>query len=208
MQRPWEKLTSKQRDVLKLLLDGLSVDDIARQLRVSRASVQRHVSRALATLREEEVPGGAGAAPVAPPDQQVTSLPDLLVFARALAHVRSGRGNPWSMVVVAGDPASSSVSLAMISPLSLVRASDRLATDGDFLAIVLPDTTLGGAEHLADRLRAAARQAMVYCGVGVAEGRDGESVADTYQRARRLAERSLLEVQARRITGRGGLDPL
>ena len=205
MNRPWERLTGKQREVLRLVLDGSTPEDIASTLNVSRASVHRHLNRALAVLREEDVSSVSTTSPLGSlsGDRQVITIAELLMFCRSLAHAQVAHGTPWSMAVIAGHPAASSLSLTMVSPLSLVRATDRLALDGDFLAIVLPDTHITGAERLLERLRVAARQATVFYGSGAVEARDGEAVADTYQRARRLAERSLLEEEARRIMGRG-----
>jgi DNA-binding NarL/FixJ family response regulator len=43
-----ERLTARERDVLHLLVDGLSNDEIAQELHLSEATVKKHLGRVMA----------------------------------------------------------------------------------------------------------------------------------------------------------------
>ena len=47
---PANVLTARERDVLRLLVDGLSNDEIARSLSVSEATVKKHLGRVMTKL--------------------------------------------------------------------------------------------------------------------------------------------------------------
>jgi DNA-binding Lrp family transcriptional regulator len=196
----WEQLTDRERQILRLLLERQTPDEIAKQLAISRASVQRHLKNALGKL----APGvGAG---LQRRQAQPTPLPGRLLGAselyaalRELAQRHRRYQRPWAVAALVTahrlDPVS-------ISPLlTVIRSSDYAGWWDDAFVVLLPDTAVEGAQRLLGRLSQILGAALVVFGAAAVEPLVHEPSERTIARARTLATTALLEAEARRAAG-------
>lgn len=198
MSGGWDRVTPREREVLRCLLDGFSMMQTAERLGISRASVQRHTKNALAKLQgEEEV------RPVAMP--AATTLgwasEDFIKGCRALSRLHKHHGIPWSLVVIAYGQGVNGPELGR-EVAALIRVSDRIGWAKDCLLLVLPATGRAGAARLAERIRRwwEGRAAV---GIAAVEAAVSESPERTLERGELAAQRALVEEEAWRRVGRG-----
>lgn len=199
----WDRVTERERQILRLLLDRHSPDEVAERLAISRTSVQRHVKHALEKLapgtttrvRNRPVPSEA------PPSLgRILTADELSARCRHLALYRSRHRVPWAVVAVAPEDSPDATRLASLA--TLLRSTDSLGWHDNVLVALLPETTVHGAERLLQRLRPVLTAQGGAWGTAAAEPTDDESAGETLSRACFEARTALLEAQVRRSMGR------
>jgi len=198
MAGAWDRVTPREREVLRLLLDLRSVSETAQHLGISRASVQRHAKNALAKLQ-----GDMEARPVNTPTATALgwSPDDFMKGLRALMRLQKRHGIPWSLVVVAYEGGVDAHDLAR-ELATLVRVSDRIGWGKNCLWLVLPATTRTGAGRLAERIRTL-WEGRGTVGIAWVEANAWETPERTLERGQVAAQRALIEEEAWRRVGRG-----
>jgi DNA-binding CsgD family transcriptional regulator len=200
----WDSVTDRERQILHLLLDRYSLDEVAKRLAISRTSVQRHVKHALTKLGPDAALRPARPAARLANETAVAAriLPEgqLVIRCAQLAQSRGGRRSPWSVVALAFYPVPEPPALANL--LGLMRATDSLGWFRNALVVVMPDTSLYGAERALLRLRPVLAGQGFTWGSAALQAEPGQSSRHTLGRAACQAERALMEAQARRSVGR------